>query len=198
MQQKTIFWLLIKTKDLGAQYICSWETPEACSLKCSSKRTNTFLEEHRWGTASGTFGNVLHYFSAISPFFQKQFPKETSEVVSQMCSSKKVNTFWEEHNWGTASGTLEIVLHYFLSAQFHFCPHFWQIYFKCFLHTALLVFATHFDCGEFIFVFFVLFLSSHFFSANMTPISVTNILHTNICCFWWLCYLQNFTHYCLL
>ena len=56
-------------------------------------RINTFLEEHRWGSASGTFRNVLHYFSAISQFFQKQSPKETPGAVSQMCSSKKVNTF---------------------------------------------------------------------------------------------------------
>ena len=76
MQQKTIFLnfyktkdyffdLVIKTKDLCSQYICSWESPEAYPQKCSSKRTNTFLEEHHWGTASGTFGNVLHYFSVI-------------------------------------------------------------------------------------------------------------------------------------
>ena len=51
-------------------------------------RINTFLEEHRWGSASGTFRNVLHYFSAISQFFQKQSPKETPGAVSQMCSSK--------------------------------------------------------------------------------------------------------------
>ena len=137
MPEKTIFLniyktkdnffdLIIKTKDFCAQYICSWETSEGCP----------FLEEHRWGTASGTFGNVLHYFSAISPFFQKQSPKETPEAVSQICSSKKVNTFWEEHIWRTASGTLEIVLRYFLFVQFYSCPHFWQIYFKCFLHTA--------------------------------------------------------------
>ena len=99
MQQKTIFLnfyktkdcffnLIIKAKDLCAQYICSSETPEVFPQKCSSKRTNTFLEEHRLGSASGTFGNVLHYFSAISPFFQKQSPKETPEVVFQMCSSK--------------------------------------------------------------------------------------------------------------
>ena len=50
---------------------------------------NTFLEEHRWGTASETFGDVLHYFSVISPFFQKQSPKETPEAVSQMCFSKR-------------------------------------------------------------------------------------------------------------
>ena len=62
------FDLIIKTKDLCAQYVWSWETPEACTQKCSSKMTNTFLEEHRWGTPSGTFGNVVHYFSAISPF----------------------------------------------------------------------------------------------------------------------------------
>ena len=74
----------------------------------------------------------FHRFSRSSP------PKKTSEAVFQMCSSKKVSTFWEEHIWRTASGTLEIVLHYFLSVQFYSCPHFWQIYFKCFLHTALL------------------------------------------------------------
>ena len=149
MQQNTIFLnfdktkdyffdLIIKAKDLCAQYICSWETPEACHQKCSSKRANTFLGEHGWGTASGTFGNVLHYFSTILPFFQKKSPKETPEAVFQTCSSKIVNTFWEEHICGTASGTLEIVLHYFLSVQFYLCPQFWQIYFKCFLHTALL------------------------------------------------------------
>ena len=55
-----------------------------------------------------------------------------------MCSSKKVNTFREEHIWEIASGTLEIVPHYFLSVQFYSGPHFCQIYFKCFLHTALL------------------------------------------------------------
>ena len=104
MQQKTIFLsfykakdyffdLGIKTKELCLQYICSWETPEACSQKCSSKRTNIFLEEHHWGTASGTFGNVLHYFSVISPFFQMQSTKETQEAVSQMCSSKKWTPF---------------------------------------------------------------------------------------------------------
>ena len=48
-----------------------------------------FLEEHQWETASGTFGNVLHYFCTISPFLQKQSPKETPEAVSQMCSSKR-------------------------------------------------------------------------------------------------------------
>ena len=99
---------------------------------------NTFLEQHRWGTASGPFGNVYHYFSAILPFLQKQSPKETLEAVSQMRSSNIVETLWGEHIWGTASATLEIVLHYFLSVQFYLCPQFWQIYFKCFLHTALL------------------------------------------------------------
>ena len=100
MQQKTIFLnfyktkdyffdLTIKAKDLCVQYICSWGTPGAYPQKCSSKRINKFLEDHRWGTASGTFGNVLHYFSAISPFFQKQSPKESPETVSQMCSSKR-------------------------------------------------------------------------------------------------------------
>ena len=100
MQRKTIFLnfyktkdyffdLIIKTKGLCGQYICSWEAPKACPQICSSKRTNIFLEEHRWGIASGTFGNILHYFSAISPFFQKQSPKETPEAVSQMCFSKR-------------------------------------------------------------------------------------------------------------
>ena len=55
-----------------------------------------------------------------------------------MCSSKKVNTFREEHIWEIASGTLEIVPHYFLSVQFYSGPHLCQIYFKCFLHIALL------------------------------------------------------------
>ena len=97
IQQKTIFLnfyktkdyfldLIIKTKDLCAQYSCPWETPEACPQKCSSKRTNTFPEEHRLETASVTFGNVLHYFSAISQFFQNQSPKEILQAVSQMCS----------------------------------------------------------------------------------------------------------------
>ena len=40
------------------------------------------------------------------------------------------------------------------------------------------------------------FMSSYFLNANVTPISVTIILHTNLCCFWWLCYLQNLTHFC--
>ena len=86
MQQKTVFLdfyktndyfsdLIIKTKDLCTQCICSWETTEAYPQKCSLKRTNTFLGKLWWGTASGTLGNVLHYFSAISPFFQKQFPR---------------------------------------------------------------------------------------------------------------------------
>ena len=200
MQQKTIFLdfyktkdyffdLIIKTKDLCTQYICSWEIPEAYPQKYSPKRINTFLEEHHWEAASETFQSVLHYFSAISPFFQKHSPKETPEAVSQTCSSKKLNTFWEEHIWRTASGTLEIVPHYFLSVQFYSCPHFWQIYLKCFLHTALLASATHFDFGEFIFVFFISFLSSYFCNANVTPISVTSIFHNNACCFWWLCYL---------
>ena len=112
-----------------------------------------------------------------------------------------MKTFWEELIWGTASETLEVVLHCFLPVQFYPCPQFWQIYIKWFLHTALLVFATHFEFGKFIFVFFILFPSSYFFNANVTLISVTSILHTNVCCFWWLCYLQNFTHfsyYCLL
>ena len=39
---------------------------------------------------------------------------------------------------GTAQGTYEIVLYYFLFVQFYSCPYFWQIYFKCFLHTVLL------------------------------------------------------------
>ena len=93
VQQKTIFLnfyetkdyffdLIIKTKERCAQYICSWETPEACPRKCSSKKTNTFLEEHCWGTASGTFGNVFHYFYAIWRFFLKQSLKETPEAVS--------------------------------------------------------------------------------------------------------------------
>ena len=91
MQQKTIFLnfyktkdcffnLIIKAKDLCAQYICSSETPEVFPQKCSSKRTNTFLEEHRLGSASGTFGNVLHYFSAISPFCQKQSPRCVPQI----------------------------------------------------------------------------------------------------------------------
>ena len=53
------------------------------------KGQTDFLEEHQWGTASGTFGNVLHYFCTISLFLQKQSPKETPEAVSQMCSSKR-------------------------------------------------------------------------------------------------------------
>ena len=70
--------------------------------------------------------------------FSEAVSQRTPEVVSQMCSVKKLNTFWEEHIWGTASETLEIDIYYFLSVQFYLCPHFWQIYFKCFLHTALL------------------------------------------------------------
>ena len=77
-------------------------------------------------------------FCHFTNFFQKQSPKETLEAVSQMCSSKKLNTLWEEHIWGTASGTFEIFLYYFLSVQFYSCPHLWQIFFKCFLHTGLL------------------------------------------------------------
>ena len=65
-----------------------------------------------------------------------------------------------------------------------------------FTYCLITVFATHFNFGEFIFVFFILFLSSYFFSTNVTPISVTSSLYTNVCCFWWLRYLQNFTHFC--
>ena len=82
-----------------------------------------------------------------------------------------------------------------------------------FTYCVITVFATHFDFGEFIFVFFILFLSSYFFNANViaespkaTDVSmqdasdrnrsVTSILHTNVCCFWWLCYLKNFAHFC--
>ena len=65
-----------------------------------------------------------------------------------------------------------------------------------FTYWVITVFATHFDFGECIFIFFILFLSSYFFNATVTTISVTSILHTNVCCCWWLCYLQNFTHFC--
>ena len=65
-----------------------------------------------------------------------------------------------------------------------------------FTYCILTVFATHFDIGDFSFVLLILFLSSHFSNTNMTPISVTSILHTNACCFWLLCDLQNFTHFC--
>ena len=95
---------------------------------------------------------------------------------------KNVKTFWEEDIWGTASGTLEIVLHCFLSVQFYSCPHFWQIYFKCFLHTALLQ-SLELILTLVSFYFFILFLFLHFFNANVTLISVTNILHSNVCCF---------------
>ena len=75
---------------------------------------------------------LFHHFFRSSP--PKKLQKQSPRCVLQ----KKVNIFREEHIWGTASGTLEIVLHYFLSVQFYSCLHFWQIYFKCFLHTALL------------------------------------------------------------
>ena len=203
MQQKTIFLsfykakdyffdLGIKTKELCLQYICSWETPEACSQKCSSKRTNIFLEEHHWGTASGTFGNVLHYFSAISPFFQKQSTKETQEAVSQMCSSKKWTPF-EKKTFGEL--LLELLKEFsivFLCSVLLLST-FWQIYFKCFLHTALLVFGTDFDFGEF------LFLSTFAVLAFRQCKCDTDFCHQHLeyfCCFWWHCYLQNFMHFC--
>ena len=121
---------------------------------------------------------LFHHFFRSSP--PKKLQKQSPRCVLQ----KKVNIFREEHIWGTASGTLEIVLHYFLSVQFYSCLHFWQIFQVLFTYCVITDFATHFDFAEFIFVFFILFLSSNFFNANVTPISVTSILHTNVCCFW--------------
>ena len=39
--------------------------------------------------STSAFASAPNYFSASLPFFQKQSPKETPEVVSQMCSSKR-------------------------------------------------------------------------------------------------------------
>ena len=71
-----------------------------------------------------------------------------------------------------------------------------DIFQMLFTYCVITVLVTHFDFGEFMFLFFIHFLSSYFFNANVTPISVTSILHINFCCFWWLCYLQNSTHFC--
>ena len=192
------FDLIIKTKNLCAQYICSWETPEACSQRCSSKRTNTFLEEHRRGTASGAFGNVLHYFFAISPFFQKQsskrnFRSSLSDVFFKKSEHLLRRTHLEDCFWNSwNSSPLFSVCSVLLLPTFLA-----DIFQVLFTYCVITVFATHFDFGEFIFVFFILFLSSYFFNANVTPISVTSILHTNVCYLWLLCYLQNFTHFYL-
>ena len=48
-----------------------------------------------------------------------------------------------------------------------------------FTYCLITVFPTHFDLDEFIFFFFILFLSSYFFNANVTPISATSILHSD-------------------
>ena len=129
------------------------------------KKINTFLEEHCWETASGTFENVLYYFSAISPFFQKQPLKETPEAVSQMCSSKKVNTFWEKTHSGDCfwnswnSSPLFSVCSVLLLLTFLA-----DIYQVLFTYCVITVFAIHFDFGESIFVFFILFLLFYFFN----------------------------------
>ena len=114
-------------------------------------RIKTFLEKHRWGTASRTFGNVLYYFSVISPFFQKQSTKETQEAVSQMCSSKKwtpfeKKTFGElllEHCFPLFSFTLVHIFGRYISSAFYILRYyslwnsFWlwrvfiSLYFSC-------------------------------------------------------------------
>ena len=93
----------------------------------------------------------FHHFSRSSP--PKKLQKQSPRCVLQ----EQVNTFWEGHIWGTAPGTLEIVLHYFLPVQFYSCPHFWQIYFKCFLHTALLQYLQLILTLASLFLFFLYF-----------------------------------------
>ena len=158
---------------------------------CSSKRTNIFLEEHRWGTASGIFGNVLHYFSAIFPVPQRNSRSSFPDVFFKKSEHLLRGThlgdcFW--NSWNSSplfSGCSILILLTFLA----------DIFEVLFAYCIITVFETHFDFCKFIFVFFILFLPSYFFNSNVTPISVTSILHTNFCCFWWLCY-QNFTHFC--
>ena len=93
MQQKTIhatkdyfFDLIIKTKDLRAQYICSWETPETCPRSVLQKG-----QLFRRTSLGYCFWNMKMFsitFLLFHDFFRSNPPKKLQKQSSR-CSPQK-------------------------------------------------------------------------------------------------------------